>query len=96
MSSTLTARSSSLRELEPLSRTLLSVLLALFAAGVAADESFGLQLLAQLRVELHQRASNTELHGISLAVHAAAGNIGQHIERCGSFGGDQRLLRARA
>src|SRR5690242_18726317 len=44
--------------LEALARTLLSVLLTLFAARVAADQSFRLQLFAQLHVELHQRASN--------------------------------------
>ena len=51
----------SLRELEALARTLLSVLLALFAAGVAGKEAFHLQLLAQFNIEFQQRAGNSHL-----------------------------------
>ena len=41
-----------LGELEPLTGTLLSVLLALFLTRIASHESFGLQLGAQLRIKL--------------------------------------------
>src|SRR5208283_995448 len=61
-----------LRELEASACALLSVLLAFLAARVAGDESLGLERLAQLRVELHQRARNTQLHRVGLTHHAAA------------------------
>src|SRR4051794_29494456 len=53
-----------LAELEALPCALLSVLLALFTAGVAADHSLGLELFAQFDIELHQSARNAKLHGI--------------------------------
>src|SRR5262249_25147618 len=88
-------RSSTLRELEPLSGALLSVLLPLFAASIAADHAFRLQLLAQLSIELHQRTSYAQFHGIRLAIDAAAGNRGDHVEAGSRFGRKQRLPRAR-
>src|SRR6266540_3808112 len=44
------------RELEALTRALLTVLLTLFGAGVAREQSGPLELLAQLGVEFEQRA----------------------------------------
>src|SRR5947209_849983 len=60
-----------LRELEPLSRALLAVLLAFLAARVARDHALGLQFLAQFCVELHQGARHTQLHRVGLAAHPA-------------------------
>src|SRR5690242_16244665 len=61
-----------LRELEALSCSLLSVLLALFAARIAREQTFTLQLLAQLDVELQQCAGNAHLHRVGLTVDSAA------------------------
>src|SRR5579862_1996117 len=85
-----------LRELEALSRALLSVFLALFASRIATDKAFRLQFLAQLCIELHQRAGDAQLHGIRLTAHAAAQNAGDHVERCTRFRRCQRSLRRRA
>src|SRR5947208_14246179 len=84
-----------LTELEALPCALLSVLLALFSARVAAAHSRGLELFAQFDIELHQSARNAKLHSIGLAIHASARNIRDHIKCSRSFRGDQRLLRAR-
>src|SRR3954454_20093497 len=78
---TRTGRKLPLAELEALPCALLSVLLALFTPGVAADHSLGLELFAQFDIELHQSASNAKLHGIGLAIHAAARHIRDHVKR---------------
>src|ERR1700744_4901175 len=57
-----TASALALAELEAFASALLSVLLALFPARVAADQSFALELLPQFRIELHQSARDAELH----------------------------------
>src|SRR5437588_12054326 len=80
-----------LAELEALAGALLPVLLALFAARIAREQAFALQLLAQLGIELDERAGNAQLHRACLAVHAAAGYRDQHVEISGGFPGDQRL-----
>src|SRR5208283_2027449 len=79
-----------LRELEASACALLSVLLAFLAARVAGDESLGLERLAQLRVELHQRARNTQLHRVGLTHHAAAAHRGNHVEGLADVGDAQR------
>src|SRR5882724_5274815 len=70
-----------LRILEPFSRALLAVLLAFLGARVAADHSFRFELLAQFDVEQHERASNTELDGVSLSINSAASHSHHHIKR---------------
>src|SRR5580700_3063595 len=69
-----------LRELEASASALLAVLLAFLAARIARDHAAGLESLSQFDVELHQRACNTELHCIGLAVHAATLDRGQDVE----------------
>src|SRR5713226_601443 len=81
-----------LGELEALAGALLPVLLALLAARVAREKPFGLQLFAEFSVEHEQRAGNAHANCVGLSVNAAAGNIGHHIKRGGSFARDQRLL----
>src|SRR5690349_15467342 len=83
-------------ELEALPRSRHAVLLALLGAGVAREEAFGLQLLAQLRVVLHERARDAESHGARLARHAAAGDRRQHVELVGRFREHQRGLDLRS
>src|SRR5436309_15163142 len=70
-----------LAELEPFASALLSILLALFAARIAADQALSLQLLAQFRVELHQCAGYAQLHRVGLTAHAAAQNTRNDVER---------------
>src|SRR5277367_956888 len=85
-----------LAELEALSSALLPILLPLFAARIARDQTFRLQLAAQLRIKLHQGARNAELHSISLATHSTAQNIGDDVERSRGLCRGQRSLRRRA
>src|SRR5579863_2701367 len=87
-------RSLALAVLEALSRALLTVLLAFFRARIAADHAFGLQLLAQLNIKDHEGAGNAELYRVGLAIHAAAGNSGNHIEAARGLSRDQGLFRA--
>src|SRR5438067_2855459 len=82
-----------LAELEALAGALLPVLLALFAARIAREQAFALQLLAQLSIELDERAGNAQLYRACLAVHPAAGHRNQHVEVGGGFAGNQRLPR---
>src|SRR5437764_5092608 len=83
-------------ELEALAGALLPVLLALFAARIAREQAFALQLFTQLGVEHDERAGNAQLHCARLPVHAAAGHRGQHVEISGGFAGYQRLPRLAA
>src|SRR5258708_31187647 len=83
----------SLRELEALSRALLSVLLPFLAARVTSDQALGLQLAAQFRVKLHQRPRNPELYRIGLTTHSAAQHVGDNVERSRRIGGSQRRFR---
>src|SRR4051794_6303493 len=80
----------SFRELEALTRTLLTVLLAFLAASIAGEESLSLQSFAQFNVELEQRAGNAHLHCVGLPIDAAAGDARDHIEGAGGLGGLQR------
>src|SRR5579872_403440 len=80
-----------LTKLEAFARALLSVLLALLAAGIAGEKAFRLQFLAQFYVELEQRAGNAHPESSGLAIQAASGNAGHHIKSRGGFTGDQRL-----
>src|SRR5579859_7499028 len=66
----------SFRELEALAGALLPVFLALFAARIAREHAFALQLFAQLSVENDERAGDAQLHRAGLAVHPAAGDAG--------------------
>src|ERR1700721_774935 len=59
-------------ELEPLARTLLTILLALVRARVAGQKPQLLQPGPQLRIELHQSPGNAEASRAGLSVNAAA------------------------
>src|SRR5437868_4949545 len=85
-----------LRELEALSCSLLSVLLALFAPCVARKQTFALELFAQLDVELEQRAGDAQFDCIRLPVNAAAIYRGNHVERGAGLAANQRRLCAHA
>src|SRR5581483_6022392 len=85
-------RNLALGELEALAGALLPVFLALFAARVAREKAFRLQLLAQLCIELEQGAGNAHADCVGLSVDAAAGDIGYHVKGGGSLGRNQRLL----
>src|SRR5208283_6226887 len=74
-----------LRELEPLSRALLAVLLAFLLARIASHQSFGLEQLAQLRVEFDQGAGNAHLHRVGLRTYAAAAHRVKHVEALRQF-----------
>jgi len=69
-----------LAELEALAGAFLSVLLTLFAAGIAGEHAFRLELLAQFKIEDEQCAGNTHADCVRLSVDAAAGTGGEHIE----------------
>src|SRR5208282_4526115 len=86
----------SLTELEALSCALLSVLLALFGARVASHHTFGLELLAQFGIELHERARDAQAHSIGLSGDSTTAHVGQHVEVGRGLGRDQRRLRADA
>src|SRR5437764_4810716 len=79
------------RELEALARALLSVLLALFGARVARDESRVLERGAQIRVELHERARDAVAHGTGLACGAAARDVDDDVKLACRVGERQRL-----
>src|SRR6188474_1521374 len=72
-----------LAELEAAPRALLSVLLALLDAGVPREESRLLEALAQLEVELAERARDAMTDGPGLSGGAAPGDDGQHVELLG-------------
>src|SRR5215472_3430706 len=82
-----------LAELEALARTLLSVLLAFLAAGVARKHAFALQFRAQLGVELEQSAGDAQAHGTGLSIHASAIDGGDHAKVAAGFGYHKRLAR---
>src|SRR5580698_542222 len=86
-------KSLALRELEPLTGALLSVLLALLRASVARKQPFGLQRLAQFGIELDQCAGDAHLHRIGLRAHAAALHGGKHVEGRQELGQHQRTNR---
>src|ERR1700704_3953340 len=90
------SRQLSLAELEPFASALLAVLLALFATRIARNHTRSLELLPQFHVENHQGAGDAHLHRIGLAVHAAAGDRGNHVECAGRLAGCQRRLRRAA
>src|SRR5579872_4120224 len=79
-------------ELEALAGSRHSVLLAFLGARVARQESFFLQLLAQLQVVLAERARDAEAHRAGLPGDAAAGDRRQHVELVGGLGQDERGL----
>src|SRR5580704_8383256 len=85
-----------LRELESLAGAFLPVLLTLMLTRIAREHAQLLQFPAQLRVELDQCASNTQLGGSGLPVGAAAGCGDPNIELIGRFGGQKRLPHDRS
>src|SRR3954468_7626066 len=81
-----------LAELEPLARSLLAVLLALFDPRVARQESSLLEPLPQFDVVLDQRPRDPESQRACLPGNAAAFDRGEHIELIGRFRHRQRLF----
>src|SRR5690349_3137221 len=81
-----------LTELEPLARSLLSVLLAFLDARVARQEPSLLEPLPQLDVVFDQRPRDAEPQRTSLAGNPAAADGCEHIELIGRFGNRQRLF----
>src|SRR5580704_15337062 len=67
-------------ELEASAGALLTVLLALLTTGVAGDEAFGLERLAELGVEDHEGAGDAELDCVGLTHDTAALDGGDHVE----------------
>src|SRR5215212_1751263 len=79
------------RELEPLARALLAVLLALLGPRVARDEARVLQGGAQVCVELHERARDAVAHRARLTRRAAARDVDDDVELARGVGQGQRL-----
>src|SRR5262245_27472796 len=79
------------RELESLTRALLTVLFTLFGAGISREQAGLLELLPQLGVELEQRARDAVTHRAGLTGHPAAVDIDQHVEFVDRVGQLQRL-----
>src|ERR1700739_2368191 len=65
------SRRLTLAELEPLTGTLLTVLLALLGARVTREQALALEGLAQLGVELKQGAGDAHLDRVCLGADAA-------------------------
>src|ERR1700704_3420133 len=66
-------------ELEAFARSRHAVFLTLFRAGIAREEPFVLEHLAELEVVLDQRAGNSEPHRAGLSRYAAAGDRRQDV-----------------
>src|SRR5262249_11463470 len=79
------------RELEAFTRALLTVLLTLFGAGIAREQSGLFELLTQLGVELEQRARDAVTHCAGLTSNAAAVDVDHHVEFVDRVGQLQRL-----
>src|SRR5215813_14010250 len=78
------------RELEAFTRALLTVLLTLFGAGIAREQSGLFELLTQLGVELEQRARDAVTHCAGLTSNAAAVDVDHHVEFVDRVGQLQR------
>src|SRR5271156_1174522 len=70
----------SFRELEPLARALLTVLLTLARARVATQQSKLLQLRPQLGIKLEQCAGNAQPRGAGLTVGSTAVRQNNDVE----------------
>src|SRR5205814_4538276 len=81
-----------LAELEAAPRALLSVLLALLDARVPGEEPRLLEALAQLQVELAQRARDTVAQRARLGNGPAPGEGGHHVELLGRLRDREGLL----
>jgi hypothetical protein len=86
----------SLRELEALPRSLLSVLLAFFGPRIARYHAFGLELGAQLSVKQHESSGDAKADCIGLSGNSAAAHVCQDVERGRSVGRDQCPFRGDA
>src|SRR5688572_9988119 len=78
-----------LAELEALARASQPVLLALLHPRVGSEEPVLLESPAQLDVVAAERAGDAEPHRAGLAVDAAAGHGGEHVEALAGLGEDQ-------
>src|SRR5713226_2188387 len=83
----------SLRELEALTGTLLSVLLAFLHSRIARQEPVFAQRRAQLRIEPRNRPRQTHAHRSRLPAHAAAMGRHHHVHLVGDIREFQRLDR---
>src|SRR4030095_11380076 len=81
----------SLRELEPLSRSLLSVLLTFLLSRIACNQSSLLQSRAKVRVEFHQRTRDPVTNRTGLSCRSAAVDIHKDVELAGCIGQAKRL-----
>src|SRR5579884_1151215 len=84
------------RELEALARALLTVLLTFVRSRIASQQTRLLQARPQLRVDLDQRARDSQPDGACLSGRTAAVGENQNIELVRHFGCEQRLARNRA
>jgi len=78
-----------LGELEPLARSLATVLLALFHARIASQEALGTQHRAILRGSFGKSSGNTVSDGTNLPVNATATNCGDDVEATNGVGSDK-------
>src|SRR5262245_57467332 len=81
-----------LGELEPGAGAALAVLLALLHPGIAREKAFLLELLAELRVVLRQRARDPVSDRSRLPRRPAAGDGDVDVEPLRRLGREQRLL----
>jgi len=80
-----------LRELEALTRALLSILLPLFDAWITRNQACLLQSRTKVRVEFNQSASNAVSNRTCLARRAAPTNINQKVKLIRRLSQLQRL-----
>src|SRR5262245_12782241 len=78
-------------ELEAFAGSSHPVLLPLFGARVARQQSFVLERLAQLGVVLHERSGNPETHRPRLTGYASTRHRGQDIELVAGLSQQERL-----
>jgi hypothetical protein len=82
----------SLRELEPLARAFLPVLLSFLGTRISSKETALTQTRAEFRVVNNQGPGDTQLGCARLAVNAPAPSIDENIEFPRQLGADQGLL----
>ena len=84
------------RELEPLARALLAVLLPFLGARIASQEPALSKTRAKFGIENDQRPGDAQFGCTRLAVHAAAPGIDEDVELPRQLRAHQRLLDLRA
>lgn len=81
----------SLRELKPLSRALLSVLLTFLLSRVSRNQARFLERRAKIGVEFHQRPRDAMTNRTGLSSRSAAIDIYQNVELARGIGQAERL-----